>query len=44
MAESLSVTSKCQVSPERRVLESKIQRFNTHWGNILLLEFFVFTQ
>ena len=36
--------SKCQVSPERRVLdlESEVQAFNTHWGNILLLEFFVF--
>ena len=24
-------------------LGSEVQWFNTHWGNILLLEFFVFT-
>ena len=43
---SQSYTSKCQVSPERRVLdlESEIQGFNTHWGKILLREFFVFAQ
>ena len=38
------LTSKCQASPKRRVLDfqSEIQGFNTHWGNILLLDFFVF--
>ena len=39
------LSSTCQVSVERSKLdlESEIQWFNTHWGNILLLEFFVFT-
>ena len=38
------LSSTCQVSVERSMLnlESEIQWFNTHWGNILLLEFFVF--
>ena len=32
--------NKYQVSTERRVLdlESEVQGFNTHWGNILLLD------
>ena len=36
--------STCQVSVERSMLdlESEVQWFNTHWGNILLLEFFCF--
>ena len=39
------LSSTCQVSVERSMLdmESEVQWFNTHWGNILLLEFFVFT-
>ena len=39
------LSSTCQVSVERSILdlESEVQWFNTHWGNILLLEFFVFT-
>ena len=39
------LSSTCQVSGERSMLdlESEVQWFNTHWGNILLLEFF-FTQ
>ena len=34
-------SSKCQISPERRVLdlESEVQGFNTHSGNVLLLNF-----
>ena len=38
-------SSKCPVSVERSMfnLKSDVQWFNTHWGNILLLEFFVFT-
>ena len=37
-------SSTCQVSVERRVLnlQSEVQGFNTHWGNILILEIFVF--
>ena len=40
------LSSTCQVSVERSMLDlrSEVQWFNTHWGNILLLEFFVFTQ
>ena len=43
-SKSLSLTSKCQVSSERGVLdlESEVQGFSSHWGNILLLQFFVF--
>ena len=39
------LSSTCQVSVERSMLNlrSEVQWFNTHWGNILLLEFFVFT-
>ena len=39
------LSSTCQVSVERSMLdlESEVQWFNTHWGNILLLEFFIFT-
>ena len=39
------LSSTCQVSVERSMLDlgSEIQWFNTHWGNILLLGFFVFT-
>ena len=39
------LSSTCQVSVERSMLdlESEVQWFNTHWGNILLLNFFVFT-
>ena len=39
------LSSTCQVSVERSMLDlkSEVQWFNTHWGNILLLEFFVFT-
>ena len=39
------LSSTCQVSVERSMLdlESEVQWFITHWGNILLLEFFVFT-
>ena len=39
------LSSTCQVSVERSMLdlESEVQWFNTHWGNILLLEYFVFT-
>ena len=39
------LSSSCQVSVERSILDlgSEVQWFNTHWGNILLLEFFVFT-
>ena len=39
------LSSTCQFSVERSMLdlESEVQCFNTHWGNILLLEFFVFT-
>ena len=39
------LSSTCQVSVERSMLnlKSEVQWFNTHWGNILLLEFFVFT-
>ena len=39
------LSSTCQVSVERSMLdlESEVQWFNTRWGNILLLEFFVFT-
>ena len=35
------LSSTYQVSPERIVfdLELEVQVFNTHWGNILLLEF-----
>ena len=35
----------CQDSVERSMLDlgSEVQWFNTSWGNILLLEFFVFT-
>ena len=38
-------SSTCQVSVERSMLDlgSEVQWFNTHWGNILLLIFFVFT-
>ena len=37
------ISSTCQVSVERSMLdlESEVQWFNTHWGNILLMEFFV---
>ena len=36
---NLNLKSKCQVSPERRVLdlESDIQGFSTHWGPIWAL-------
>ena len=36
------LSSSCQVSVERSMLdlESEVQWFNTHWGNILLLEIF----
>ena len=39
------LSSICQVSVGRSMLnlESEVQWFNTHWGNILLLQFFVFT-
>ena len=39
------LSSTCQVSVERSMLDlgSEVQWFNSHWGNILLLEFFVFT-
>ena len=39
------LSSTCQVSVERSMLdlESEVQWFNSHWGNILLLQFFVFT-
>ena len=39
------LSSTCQDSVERSMLdlESKVQWFNSHWGNILLLQFFVFT-
>ena len=39
------LSSTCQVSVESSMLDlgSEVQWFNTHWGNILLLEFFVFT-
>ena len=39
------LSSTCQVSVERSMLDlgSQVQWFNTHWGNILLLEIFVFT-
>ena len=39
------LSSTCQDSVERSMwdLESEVQWFNTHWRNILLLEFFVFT-
>ena len=39
------LSSTCQVSVERSMLDlgSKVQWFNAHWGNILLLQFFVFT-
>ena len=39
------LSNTCQVSVERSMLnlESEVQWLNTHWGNILLLEFFVFT-
>ena len=39
------LSSTCQVSVERSLLdlESEVQWFNTHWGNIFLLEYFVFT-
>ena len=39
------LSSTCQVSVERSMLDlgSEVQWFNTHWGNIWLLEFFVFT-
>ena len=37
------LSSTCQASVERSMLESEVQWFNTHWGNILLLEIFVFT-
>ena len=38
------LSSTCQVSVERSMLDlgSEVRWFNTHWGNILLLEFFVF--
>ena len=38
------LSSTCQVSVERSMLDlrSEVQWFNTHWGNILLLEFFCF--
>ena len=40
------LSSSCQVNVERNMLdlESEVQWFNTHWGNILLLDFFVITQ
>ena len=36
------LSSTCQMSSEGRLLdlESEIQGFNTHWGNILLVDFF----
>ena len=39
------LSSTCQVSVERSMLDlrSEVQWFNTHLGNILLLEFFVFS-
>ena len=39
------LSSTCQISVERSMLdlESEVWWFNIHWGNILLLEFFVFT-
>ena len=39
------LSSTCQVSVGRSMLDlgSKVQWFNTHWGNILLLEIFVST-
>ena len=39
------LSNTCQVSVERSMLDlqSEAQWFNTHWGNILLLDFFVFT-
>ena len=39
------LSSNCQVSVERSMLdlESEVQWLHTHWGNILLMEFFVFT-
>ena len=39
------LSSTCQVSVEGSMLDlgSEVQWFNTHWGNILLLEIFVFT-
>ena len=39
------LSSTCQVSVDRSMLDlgSKVQWFKTHWGNILLLEIFVFT-
>ena len=39
------LSSTCQVSVEKSMLDlgSEVQWFNTHWGKILLLEFFVFT-
>ena len=39
------LSSTCQVSVERSMLDlgSEVQWYNTHWGSILLLEFFVFT-
>ena len=39
------LSSTCQVSVERSMLDlkSEVQWFNNHWGNILLLEFFVIT-
>ena len=38
------LSSTCQVSPERIVLdmEPQVYGFNSHWGNILLLDFFSF--
>ena len=35
------LSGTCQVSVERSMLDlgSEVQWFNTHWGNILLLEF-----
>ena len=39
------LSNTCQVSVERSMLdlEAEVQWFNTHSGNILLLEFFIFT-
>ena len=39
------LSSTCQIGVERSMLDlgSEVQWFNTHWGNILLLEIFVFT-
>ena len=42
------LSSTCHISSERRVLglESEVNqrpRFNSHWGNILSLDYFVFT-